>query len=208
MSGAAEDGFRMSSVKASDEAKHRAFDHVVRSIDSAASLPAQVFRGSWGAFLFFESDRLFASNFAVIAAGLLSAEKAGVCCLLNFSETDVMAYESAVMLFIDTETKPQSYDAMLRQGGPAQGWLFGMDRFGSASDLGGWSIYCEKGNDVAVIALRQRGDVEKYAEYLKQLHAEPITVLLKAGPAAPASFGQLIEPWRHGLAQHYGVQRY
>jgi hypothetical protein len=155
--------------------------------------------------LFFESDRLFVSNFAVIAAGLLNAEQALVCCLLNFSKTDEMAYESAAMLFIDTETKPHSYDAMRRPGGPAQGWLFGMDRFGSASDRGGWSIYCEKGNDVAVIALRQRGDVEKYTEYLKQLHAEPITVRLRAGPEAPVPVSQLIEPWRHGLAQHYGV---
>jgi hypothetical protein len=206
MSGSAEDGFRMASVRASDEAKHRAFGHVIRSIDSAASFPAQVFRGNWGAFLFFESDRLFASSFAVIAAGLLNAEQAEVCCLLNFSETDGMPYESAAMSFIDTETEPHAYDAMLRQGGPAKGWLFGMDRFGSASDRGGWSIYCEKGNDIAAIALRQPDDVEKYVEYLKQLHAEPITVLLKAGPAAPVPFGQLIEPWRHGLAQHYGVQ--
>jgi hypothetical protein len=48
----------MASVRASDEAKCRAFGHVIGSINSAASFPAQVFRGSWGAFLFFESDRL------------------------------------------------------------------------------------------------------------------------------------------------------
>jgi hypothetical protein len=52
--------------RTSDEAKRRAFGHVIGSINSAASFPAQVFRGSWGAFLFFESDRLFASGFAVV----------------------------------------------------------------------------------------------------------------------------------------------
>jgi hypothetical protein len=208
MSGFAEDSFRMESMRASDEAKRRAFGHVVGSINSAAYFPAQVFRGSWGAFLFFESDRLFSSGFAVIAAGLLNAERAEVCCLLNFSETDRVAYESAAMLFIDAGTKPHAYDAMLRQGGPAKGWLFGMDRYGSASDRGGWSIYCEKGNDVAAIALRQPDDTEKYVEYLKQLHAEPIAMLLKAGSAAPIPFGQLIEPWRSGLTQHYAGHGY
>jgi hypothetical protein len=87
-----------------------------------------------------------------------------------------VADESAAMLFIDAGTEPHAYDAMLHRGGPAKGWLFGMDRYGSASDRGGWSIYCEKGNDVAAIALRQPDDMEKYVEYLKQLHAERITV--------------------------------
>lgn len=193
----------MTSVRASDEVKRRALGHVIDSIDTAACFPRQMFRGSWGAFLFFESDRLFASGFAVIAAGLLNAERSEVCCLLNFSETDRMAYESAAMLFIDAGTEPHAYDAMLRQGGSTKGWLFGMDRYGCASNRGGWSIYCEKGNDVAAIALRQPEDAEKYVEYLKQLYAEEITVLLKSGSAASVPFGQLTEPWRRGLIQHY-----
>jgi hypothetical protein len=78
-----------------------------------------------------------------------------------------------------------------------------MDRYGSASDRGGWGIYCEKGNDVAAIALRQPDGTGKYVECLKQLHAEPITVLLNAGSAADVPFGQLTEPWRRGLTQHY-----
>src|SRR5262245_58410502 len=113
----------MSDMRASDEAKHGAYGQVIASINSAACLPARVFRGSWDAFLFFESDRLFASDFAVIAAGLLNAEQAEVCCLLNFSETDTMAYESAAKLFLDQGTEPHAYDAMLRRGGPANGWL-------------------------------------------------------------------------------------
>ena len=203
MSRFTEDGFREASVRTSDDAKRRAFGHVFGSINSAVSFPSQVFLGSWDAFLFFESDRLFSPGFAVIAAGLLNAEGAEVCCLLNLSETDRMVYEEAAMLFIDAGMEPHSYDAALRQGGPANGWLFGMDRYGSASDRGGWSIYCEKGNDVAAIALRQPRDTGKYIECLKQLHAEPITVLLNASSAASVPFGELTEPWRRGLTQSY-----
>jgi hypothetical protein len=191
-------------MRAYDELKRSAFHNVIGSIDSALRFPAQVFRGGWSAFLFFESDRLFASGFPVVAAGLLKTEQAEVCCLLNFSETNTLAYESAAMLFIDANTEPHVYDAALRQGGPAKGWLFGMDRYGSASDRGRWSIYCEKGNDVAAIALRERGDLEQYIEYVKQLHAEPIATLLEAGPGAPVPFSQLTENWRRGLIQNYG----
>jgi len=176
---------------------------VFGSIDSAVRFPSQVFLGNWGAFLFCESGRVFSSGFAVIAAGLLHAEGAEVCCLLNLSETDRMVYEEAAMLFIDTEMESHTYDAALRRGGPAKGWLFSMDRYGCASDRGGWSIYCERENDVAVIALRQPDDTETYAECLEQLHAEPISVLLETGFAAPVPFGQLTEPWRRGLVQFY-----
>lgn len=187
----------------SDEAKRNAFDHVIGSINGAASFPEQVFRGSWDLFLFFEADRLFAPEFATIAVGLLNAEQGDVCCLLNLSETDdQFVYESAA-LFIDAKTEPSVYDAMLRRGGPANGWLFRMDRYGCASNKGGWGIYCEKGNDIAVIGLRQYNDNQKYSNSLRELHAEPIKTLLENSKAAPMPFSQLVKPWRYGLVQHY-----
>lgn len=198
--GVATEGARLS---ASDNKKHKAFDNVIGSINNSTCLPEQVFQGNWNAFLFFESDRLFASNFTLVAKGLLNEERADVCCLLNFNETDVLTYGSAATLFIDAQTSPQAYDAMLRQGGPAKGWMFGMDRYGIASDRGGWSIYCEKENDVAIIALSYPSDKEKYSKYLKQLHAEPIMTLLNASSSASVPFGQLVEPWRHSLVKHF-----
>jgi len=205
MSSFDDESSRIGTVRVSDEAKRCAFDLVVGTIDRAASFPGKIFLGKWGVFLFFEADRLFAPEFAAVAAGLLNAERAEVCCLLNFSETDQMAYESAATLFIDAATKPHAYDAMLRRDRSGQGWLYGMDRYGCTSNRGGWSIYCEKGNDVArwivrprsallwsiycekgndvaAIALRQSDDKGKYLEYLKQLHAEPISVLLRVRP--------------------------
>lgn len=199
-------GFGMAGSRVSREEKSRALSHVIGSIDDVKSFPEQVFRGRWSAFMFFESDRLFASSFAAVAADLLSIESAEVCCLLNFSEMDRRTDEFGAVLFLDAETGPHSYDAMLRRGGPANGWLFGTDRYGSASNLGGWSIYCEKGNDIAVIAFRQLNDKEKYAKCLEQLHAESITTLVSSGSTAIFPFGQLTEPWRNGLSQHYSCE--
>lgn len=186
-----------------EKIKRQAIGHVIDSIDSAASFPGQVFVGGWGAFMFFESDRLFSPSFAVIASDLLHAERADVFCLLNFDEMSKVEDGLAAAVFIDAETEPYAYDAMLREGGAAEGWLFGMDRYGGASSQGGWCIYCEKGNDIAVIALRQSGDVKKYAECLRRLHAERITALLNAGEAANFPFNQLVEPWRYNLSKYY-----
>jgi hypothetical protein len=195
----------MVGMELSGDVRRRAFENVISSISSSARLPSQVFLGSWGRFLFFESDRLFQPEFAVITARLLKEEQAQVCCLLNFSETDRLVYREAAMLFTDKGTKPSAYDTILRRGGPANGWLFGTDRYGSASDRGEWSIYCEKGNDLAVIAFRSDHS-GKYVECLKKLQAEPIREMLKLGSEAPVPFGQLTAPWRHDLVQHYASE--
>jgi hypothetical protein len=184
-------------------AQRAAFERVVTSIDAARAFPEQVFLGAWGAFLFFESDRLFAPGFATTARDLLRAEQASVCCLVNFSESSTLTCENGAKLFLDATSQPGDYDVSLRKGGPAMGWLFAMDRYGCASEAGGWSIYCEKGNDVGVIALRGAGDVEKYAEALDHLCAAPIDILLAAGSTAPVPFCQLTETWRRGLTEHY-----
>jgi hypothetical protein len=53
---------------------------------------------------------------------------------------------------------------------------------------GGWSIYCERQNDIAVIALHQPSDTERYAACLKRIHAKPIKEQLEAGGAALFQF--------------------
>ena len=126
-----------------------------------------------------------------------------MCCLVNFNQSSTLTYENGAKLFLDVTSQPCDYDVSLREGGPAAGWLFRMDRYGCASEAGGWSIYCEKGNDVGVIALCEAGDVEKYARALGHLHAMPIRFLLAAGSVAPVPFGQLTETWRRGLTEHY-----
>jgi hypothetical protein len=190
-------------MSVSTKAKHSAFDRVLGSIDGEAQFPAQVFRGHWSAFLFFDSDFLIAPDFSERVAELLNAEQAEVCCLLNFDETDTMTFASAAIRFITAETSPQDYNAMLREGG-RNAWLFGVDRYGCASDRGGWSIYCERQNDIAVIALPQTGDTEKYAACLKHIQAKPIADQLRAGAEGLFQFEQMVEPWRRALSMHYG----
>jgi hypothetical protein len=192
-------------MSVSTGAMHAAFDHVIGSIDDKARFPDQVFRGRWGAFLFFDSDYIFSADFPVEASELLRTERSEVCCLLNFSKTYSMTYESAAMQFITASTSTQDYDAMLRQGGAVEGWLFGIDRYGFSSDRGGWSIYCEKQSEIAVIALREPDDEKTYAACLKQLYAERITDLLEPGADVSIWFKEMKASWRRGLTMHYNI---
>ena len=157
--------------------------------------------------MFFPSDHLFLPDFATIAAGLLNAEGADVCCLVNFTYTDFLAYDPEAALFLNTAADPRAYDLALRRGGATDGWLYDMDSYGVSSELGEWSIYCEKVNDVAAMALRGPGATAKYAKWLKQLHAEPITSLLKDDDA-PVPFSMLVDEWSQGLTRHYTLRRH
>ena len=190
-----------------EQAREAAFGHVVSFIDLAAFLPGQVFIGGGLDFGFFESDRIFAPSFADIINDFMSAEEATSCCLVNLSRTRTMTYNEAAVIFIEKQTTSIEYDAQLRSGGPAAGWLFSMDRYGCASDGGSWSIYCEKGNDVAVIALRDQSVAKRHSSLLRKLHAEAIDILIRQESAAPFPFSSLTPKWRNELDKQYGTRR-
>jgi hypothetical protein len=162
-----------------ERARKDAFNSAVSSINLSSRLPDQVFVESGAEFLFFESDQLFAPSFVEVAHEFMSVEGSTSCCLLNFSRTSVMDYCEVAAIFLETSMTGTEYDARLRSGGPAEGWLFDGDRYGCASDGGCWSIYCEKDNDVAVVALRGQGGAGRFAPPLRLLHAEAIDILTR-----------------------------
>jgi hypothetical protein len=183
-------------------ARLAAFHNVRSFIEPDAMLPAQVLVGDWSTILFFESDRIFSASFVQTVRGLSHVERSTSCCLLNFSQTYVLEYQEAAAIFIEAATSADDYAKKLAEGGPAAGWLFGVDRYGCASDIGEWCIYCEKENDVAFIGLRA-ANVEKYLLPLKRLSAEPVEALV-GDHASPPPFNMLTRKWRIGLLQHYG----
>jgi len=190
-----------------EKARETAFGHVVSSISLMASLPSQVFTGDFSEFMFFESDRIFAPPFVEVIREFLIAEQATSCCLVNLSRTHTMTNSHDAAIFLEPQVTSVEYDAHLRSGGPTTGWLFSMDRYGCASDSGSWSIYCEKNNDVAVVALRSGSAAEKFASPLRNLHAEPINKLIHQGTAGPFPFSSLTPKWRKELSKQYGSEK-
>ncbi|WP_306715869.1 hypothetical protein [Burkholderia dolosa] len=184
--------------------ERRAFDNVAKALDFDRTLPDRVHVGPWSEFLFFQSDYVFSPDFLEIVRELLNVERAHVACLLNVDKTERLEFGGIAAIFLDEMTSTVAYDEKLRDGGPADGWLYRVDRYACASDVGEWCIYCEKSNDVAVIGLRDIGGIGRFETPLKRLWAKPIDELINGGGSRVFPFDQLVPAWRQGLVQNYG----
>jgi len=195
----------MNSIEISEAEQRRAFRGVMDACDFQKMLPDRLFVGLWSGFLFFQSDYVFSPDFANIVREFMDLEGAKVTCLLNLDKTETAGFDGAASLFIDATMDGAAYQERLRAGGPAVGWLFDVDRYVCASDVGEWCIYCEKSNDVAVIGLREPDGRRKFELPLEHLAAKPIEDLIEGGRSPLFPFDRLVSDWREGLVDHYGL---
>ncbi|QET05837.1 hypothetical protein FOB72_28175 [Cupriavidus pauculus] len=191
-------------VKMDNCARLAAFENVKKSINFDALLPEFVFSGAWRRFLFCESDRIFGKHFIDAVTELMCLEDGTVSCIVNLDATPVLEFESVAAIYIDRVTTVDEYNEALRSGGPGNGWLYRVDRYVCVSDAGAWCIYCEKSNDVAVIALRDDAHYERFHGPLGQLWAKPIKELVEGGASALFPFDHLVPEWRKALLENYG----
>ncbi|TCG09428.1 hypothetical protein BZM27_05610 [Paraburkholderia steynii] len=194
----------MNSYQNCDAHRRQSYANAIAAYDSGKNFPEQVFHGNWQKFLFFQSDYLFSSEFVDTVHDVLQQERANTVCLLNLGRTNVDDSESSASIYIDEEMNGESFMDRLVAGGPAGGWLFAVERYVCASDVGSWSIYCEKDSDIAVVALRASED-DKLECCFRHVFAEPITKLLEQGAPPRFPFSDLLPTWREGLLDNYGV---
>ena len=180
-----------------------AFRNVCLSINVSSALPEQVFKGDWGVFQFCESDAIFAADFVDAALMLLDRESANSCVIVNFSQTDILEYQTAAAIYIESGFQCDKYMSILVGSEIERGWLFDMDRYGITSDKGGWCMYCEKENDICVIAIRDQRDAVKFEVALNYLNARSLDYLLALGRNAPAPYSILTPEWKGALLSNY-----
>lgn len=190
--------------KISAGARLAAFENVTESVSFDTLLPSLVFTGAWGKFLFCESDRIFGAHFVGAVTELMRLEGGTVACLVNLDLTSVLEFERVAAIYVDRAMTTEQHIDALQSGGPESGWLYRVDRYACASDAGSWCIYCEKSNDVAVIALRDSSDVDRFRGALAQLWAKPIEELVDGGTSPLFPFDKLVPDWRKGLIDAYG----
>ncbi|MEN6586585.1 MAG: hypothetical protein ABFE02_11155 [Sulfuricella sp.] len=195
----------MSLIVGHEANQRKAFDNIVTALDFDRLLPARVFLEVWSDFLFFQSDYIFAPEFVEVMGESLRLENAHVSCLLNLDKTGTFEFGDIAAIFLDERVTGREYRDELHGRGSADGWLYLVDRYARASDVGEWCIYCEKANDVAVIGFRGIGGVEKFEKPLKRLWARPIEELVDGGHTPVFPFNNLTPTWRKGLVQHYGA---
>jgi len=185
-------------------ARLAAFGNIEKSIDFDTLLPRFIFTGVWRRFLFCESDRIFGKSFIEAVGEFMHLEGGTVSCLINLDMSPVLAFDSIAAIYIDRGTTGEEYGKALLLGGPQNAWLYRVDRYACASDAGAWCIYCEKSNDVAVIALRNDADYERFRGPLDQMWAKPIDELIDGGSSPLFPFEHLVPEWRSGLLGNYG----
>jgi hypothetical protein len=187
-------------MPAENTANQKARVNLRLAIDASRQFPKNVFSGKWDGFLFFDSDWIFDAQFVERSNVLLEIEGGNSVCMSNL---DVAPSTERSLFFIDKGITGQAYTSFLSEPNVEEGWIYGVDRFGCTSDVGQWCIYCERRNEIAVIAVRGNRAAEKYRPAIVQFKAQPIDQAL----AIPLSHGfsarALSAEWRGELLKQY-----
>ena len=191
-----------SNVSEINAGAERALANLSASIDVNHRFPMKVFIGEWSGFYFFDSEWIFDAQFIEIARELLKIEGAQCACLVDLDMPTGLEESS---FFIEGTVTSLEFQSFLSGSSTAAGvgWVHSVDRFGGTSDGGKWCIYCEKRNEIAVIAIRCNDAQEKYLPALAQFRALPIDQAI----SRPLSYGfterALSSDWRDELLKQY-----
>jgi len=169
------------------------------------TFPDNVFRGRWDAFFFFDSDLLFEQQSAERLKALLACESGAVICVRNLDIAHTEGNPDDTV-FVEEETLRETYWAHLRGNGPSwpsYGWTYSMYRYGYASEMGRWCIYCDKMAESGVIAIHQDGAPGQFTSALKAFDALPIEQAIENPRSYALMPGVLLEEWRTKLLQNY-----
>jgi hypothetical protein len=194
-------------MNADEILRHRAFHNSIGSLRPDRTFPLNVFRENWHDFLFFESDSLFEPAFIAVMNGLLDNEGSQICCLLNLGATVQENYSNPPARYLDRSTDPSQYISMLRGNGSPDAWLYLVDRYVFASDVGEWCIYCEKENDVGVIAFSGRDGTNKFSSAIGTLQATSINSAREMPREGAFRFDKLMPAWRSTLVEQYSQRQ-
>jgi len=170
------------------------------------AFPADVFGSDWGDAYFFDSDWMFEGPAVTVLKNLMSVEDATCVCFANLDRLE----EEEHQFYVHSETTDAEFEKLLvgeDGGGLGLGWHAAMDRFGCISDRGEWCIYCERHNDIAVLAFRSSELAKLCSPAVRALKAASIEEALAQSISWAFSSRGLPEHWRQALLRHYGSKR-
>lgn len=180
----------------------RALANLSSALDVNRRFPTNVFLGNWERFLFFDADWIFSAEFVEIANALLTIDGGRCVCI---ADLDAAPDAQQSVFFVAKEITGSAYQSFLNGANVGEGWLHGVGRFGCTSDAGPWCIYCEKGNEIAAIAIRDNRVAEKCAAAIARFKALPIDQAI-AGPLSYGFSERALSPeWRSELLRQYAA---
>jgi hypothetical protein len=149
----------------------------------------------------------FEPTFIAVMNALLDNEESQICCLINLGATVQKDYSNPPARYLDRPTDSTQYMSMLRGNGSPDAWLYLVDRYVFGSDAGEWCIYCEKENDIAVIAFRGEGRGNKFSTALGALQATSKNSARGIPREGAFRFDKLTPAWRSSLVEQYSQRQ-
>lgn len=186
-----------------DAAKRSAVSNAISFIRRDKWFPEKVLIGNWEDYLFFDPFVMFGPAFIDVKNLLLAEERASVIALINLGNVIPIDYDHPPAMFIEQITEAKEYISELRSKGSPMSWMVLMDRYVCASNIGNWSIYCEKENDVAVFAFRATFSQSIAVQIGKLLKAKSIRFSSTTGDNQLFDFGKLLPNWRFTLVTEH-----
>ncbi|MGC4029459.1 MAG: hypothetical protein QM696_11335 [Steroidobacteraceae bacterium] len=182
--------------------KKTALRNALGCLESKGRFPYQVFVCEWTDYFFFCSDVLFERRFVEIKNLLLEEEGASAIAVVNLGNV-VSDQDHPRTIFLDRDTDANAYIAELVGDGSPDSWMFLKDRYICASDQGHWSIYCEKENDIAVLAVDETISEFARSRLVKLMDATSVRAIHKSSNSSAFNFNRLVPEWRRALALQY-----
>ena len=167
------------------------------AVDFQLCLPNRIFAVGWNDFLFFHADSLFEPDFVETVKLLLHLETGRCACVAKLEPSPPQPN----CFFMRAETVSEDYLAVLNGDRSQGGWIYSMGRFGVISDADNWCIYCEREEEFAVVAFREKCPTTVRNAFANRFGAAPI----KDALADPKAFAPAVTlPWRLDLLRNFG----
>ena len=183
--------------------------NAVSSLSGSQMLPDNVFVKTWDKYFFFESDRIFEESFIDFKNLILEDELTHEICLVNLGCGPIGSSPQLRDIFLDEKTNFSEYQSMLDKeksglDGSTFAWLMMLGRYVCASDRGDWVIYCEKEEDIAVLAVQDTLITSRRLLARMVLKADSIASIFESKVNLLYDYTQLVLAWKLRLANSYG----
>ncbi len=185
-----------------DELDRIAFYNAKNLINIDKRFPGNVFREKLYRYFFFDPYFLSRPEFIEFINKIMLLERSNRCCLVNL-DAENHDIKSAI-LFKCGMGFIEFIDLLKDHKNAGVSWLYTLDRHTCATDKGEWGIYCERQNDIGVIAIHNSIDSGKFAEPLLILRAISVN-RPHASHDGTFSFDGLTPEWRKSLMEEYKV---
>ena len=172
-------------------------------VDGGRKFPEKVFVGEWDHLFFFDSDWMFDGNFVEQIKAVLVAERSVCACMSNLDALASGTPSEEASFIIDESTTGAEYAAVLKGSQAKPGWIYGVDRFACASELATWCMYCERRNELAVVAVRAGLPETARQRLIGQVKALPINKAVAQSHIYGLSTKALSADWRAALIANY-----